>query len=134
LHHMQTHNSQRFQRVLQNPLVTLPIFMCLLRAAHSRFNQVKSLLGSEKVYSLYHSFTWFAPRCPRPERPGPRQLHYLECNLPPPGDGAAPRAHEMRLDSAFQVETVRCQCHSPSHESGRAAASPSHFLTITVCG
>jgi hypothetical protein len=61
---LQPHNSQQFQRVLQNPLVTLPIFMCLLRAAHSWFNQVKSLFGTKKrLVSLYHSFTGFAPRC-----------------------------------------------------------------------
>ena len=45
---MQTHTSQQFRNVLQNPLVTLPIFMFLLRAAHSWFNQVKSPFGVKK--------------------------------------------------------------------------------------
>ena len=58
---MQTHNSQQFQRVLQNPLVTLPIFMCLLRAAHSRFNQVKSLFGVRKSLLTLSQFYRVCP-------------------------------------------------------------------------
>ena len=62
---MQTHNYQQFRRVLQNPLVTLPFFMCLLRAEHSRFNQVKSLFGVRKsLLTLSH----FLRVCPLMQR------------------------------------------------------------------
>ena len=47
-HHMQTHASQQFRNVLQNPVEPRPIFTCLLRAAHSWFNQVKSPFGVKK--------------------------------------------------------------------------------------
>ena len=45
---MQTHKSQQFRNVLQNPVEPEPIFTWLLRAAHSWFNQVKSLFGGQK--------------------------------------------------------------------------------------
>ena len=69
LHDMQTHKSQEFQIVLQNPLVTLPILMCLLRAAHSWFNQVKSLLGVKKSLPRLSQFSRVCP----PSPPMPRR-------------------------------------------------------------
>jgi hypothetical protein len=62
LHHMQTHKSQQFRNVLQNLVDPGPIFTWLLRAAHSWFNQVKSLFGVKKVYSGLHSLHRLAPR------------------------------------------------------------------------
>jgi hypothetical protein len=76
LHHIQTHKSQQFRNVLQNPVDPGPSFTWLLRAAHFWFNQVKSLLGVKK--SLL-SFTQFTQACPPME---------LDCTkspyLPPP--------------------------------------------------
>ncbi len=34
LHHLQTHKSQEYRSVLQNPIDLEPILTCLLRAAH----------------------------------------------------------------------------------------------------
>ncbi len=63
---MQTHKSQQFRIVLQNPLVTLLMLMFLLRAAHSWFNQVKSLLGVKKSLLTFTLFTpdVICPLCP----------------------------------------------------------------------
>jgi hypothetical protein len=58
---MQTHKSQQFRNVLQNPVGPGPIFTWLLRAAHSWFNQVKSLLG---VKTSLLRFTQFTQACP----------------------------------------------------------------------
>jgi hypothetical protein len=58
---MQTHKYQQFRNDLQNPLVTLPILMFLLSAAHSWFNQVKSLLG---VNFILLGLTQFSRVCP----------------------------------------------------------------------
>ncbi len=58
----QTHKSQQFRNVLQNPVDPGPIFTWLLRAAHSWFNQVKSLFGVKKVYPGLHSLHRLAPQ------------------------------------------------------------------------
>jgi hypothetical protein len=55
---MQTHKSQQFRKVLQNPLVTLPILMFYLSAAHSWFNQVKSLFGVKKSLLRFTQFIY----------------------------------------------------------------------------
>ncbi len=61
LRHMQTHKSQQFRNVLQNPVELGPIFTCLSRAAHFWVNQAKSLFGGQK--SLL-SLSQFSRVCP----------------------------------------------------------------------
>ncbi len=54
---MQTHKSQQFWNVLQNPVDPGLIFTCLLRAAHSWFNQMNSLFGVKKSLLRFTQFT-----------------------------------------------------------------------------
>ncbi len=65
LHHMQTHKSQQFRNVLQNPLVTLPILIFLLRATHSWFNELQSgevtFWGQKKFTQVYTIYTGLPP-------------------------------------------------------------------------
>ncbi len=58
---MQTHKYQRFRNVLQNPVDAGPIFTWLLCAAHSWFNQGKSLFGVKKGLLRFTQFTQACP-------------------------------------------------------------------------